>query len=175
MKRILTFKHWQLFLLIVITGAWTSPSLLKEIINSISILTFTIWIYAIGVYGQERVAILGLPTLNSKLFKTNILLIPILFIIVFMLAPEHTEDGTQTEYNLQTILFIPIVLYLFFAIFQTVIFACKTLATIELKREVTFEDYFGNLILIGILIVGIWILQPKITRLIPDNDTIPAE
>ncbi len=175
MKRILTFKHWQLFLLIIITGAWTSPSPLKEIINSISLLTFTIWIYAIGVYGQERVATLGLPALNLKLFKTNILLLPILLIIVFILAPEQTADGTQTEFNLQTILLIPIVLYLFFAIFQTIIFACKTLATIELKREVTFGDYFVNLILIGILFVGVWILQPKITRLIADNDTIPAE
>jgi len=175
MKRILTFKHWQLFLLIIITGAWTSPSPLKEIINSISLLTFTIWIYAIGVYGQERVATLGLPALNLKLFKTNILVLPILLIIVFILAPEQTADGTQTEFNLQTILLIPIVLYLFFAIFQTIIFACKTLATIELKREVTFADYFVNLILIGILFVGVWILQPKITRLIADNDTIPAE
>ena len=104
MKRILTFKHWQLFLLIVITGAWTSPSPLKEIINSISLITFTIWIYSIGVYGQERVATLGLPPLNLKLFKTNILLLPILLIIVFILAPEQTADDTQTEFNLQTIL-----------------------------------------------------------------------
>lgn len=171
MKRILTFKHWQLFSLIVITGAWTSPSPLKEIINSISLVTFTIWIYAIGVYGQERVATLGLPTLNLKLFKTNILLLPILLIIVYTLAPEQKAEDPQTEFSLQTILLMPIALYLFFAIFQTVIFACKTLATIELKRDVTFGDYFVNLILIGILIIGVWILQPKITRLISDKDT----
>jgi len=175
MKKILSYKHWQLFLLIVILGSWTSPSPLKEIINSISVITFTIWIYAIGVYGQEIVAALGLPTLNLKLFRVNVLLIPIFLIMVFMLAPEQTDGNTAKEFNPQTILLIPIALYLCFALFQTVIFACKTLATIELKREVKFGDYFVYLILIGMLIIGIWIVQPKVTKLIADNNIKPTE
>jgi hypothetical protein len=174
MKRILTFKHWQLFLLIVCTGAWTSPSPLKEIINSISLLTFVWWIYAIGVYGQKTVQTMGLPTLDLKLFKTNSYLIPILVVILFILAPKTTTPTPLSDFDLQTILLIPVVVYLVFAIFQTVVFACKTLATIDLKKEVVLDDYYVNLILTGFLIVGIWILQPKITRLIADTDLTPT-
>jgi hypothetical protein len=168
MKRILSLKHWQLFLLIVITAAWSSTGPLSEIIHSVSLVTFTCWIYSIGIYGQERVEALHLPTLNTTLFKINIFLFPLLLIIGLIIAPEQTMD-TQTEFNLRAIIFIPIVLYCMFAGFHIVMFAFKTLATIELKREVTFDDYVLNLILTGIFIFGIWILQPKITTLIADT------
>ena len=84
MKKILEFKHWHLFILIVLTGAWTSPSPLKEIINSIALVTFLIWIYAIGIYGQEKLEYLKLPTLNSKLFKINISILSFDFINFFI-------------------------------------------------------------------------------------------
>lgn len=175
MKRILKLKHWQLFVLIVLTGAWTSPSPLKEIINSIGLFTFVIWIYAIGFYGQEKLESLKLPTLNTKLFKINIILFPILLIIYLFLSPEQTADNTQTEFDTRTILLIPITFYMFFALFQTIIFACKTLAILELKREVKFSDYLLNFILILFLIIGIWILQPKVTKLIAENGNNTTE
>ncbi len=175
MKKVLKFKHWQLFILIVLTGAWTSPSPLKEIINSIAVITFLIWIYAIGIYGQEKLESLKIPTLNTKLFKINIILFPILLIITFLLPPEQTTENTQAEFNTQTILLIPITLYMFFAFFQTIVFSCKTLTMIELKREVKFSDYLMNLILIAFLMIGIWILQPKITKLLVENENNATE
>mgnify|MGYP000007594180 FL=1 len=169
MKKILEFKHWHLFILIVLTGAWTSPSPLKEIINSVALVTFLIWIYAIGIYGQEKLEYLKLPTLNSKFFKINIILFPILLILSFLLSPEQTAENTQAEFNAQTIVLIPISLYMFFALFQTIVFSCKTLAMIELKREVNFSDYLVNFILMLFFIIGVWILQPKVTKLIAEN------
>ena len=169
MKKILKFKHWQLFILIVLTGAWTSPSPLKEIINSISILTFMIWIYAIGIYGQEKLELLNLPTLKTELFKINIVLFPILLIISFLILPEQTAENTQSEFNIRTIIIIPITLYMFFAFFQTLVFACKTISMLELKREVKFSEYLKNLLLTLFLIFGIWVLQPKITKLIAEK------
>lgn len=170
MKKVLKFKHWHLFILIVLTGAWTSPSPLKEIINSIALVIFLIWIYAIGIYGQEKLKSLELPALNTKLFKINIILFPILLIVSFLLSPEQTAENTKAEFNIQTILLIPISLYMFFAFFQTIVFSCKTLAMIELKREVKFSDYLVNLILMLFFIIGVWILQPKITKLIAETE-----
>tara|TARA_R110002049_G_scaffold288687_1_gene471304 strand:- start:558 stop:1076 length:519 start_codon:yes stop_codon:yes gene_type:complete len=170
MKKILKFKNWQLFILIVLTGAWTSPSPLKEIINSIALITFLIWIYAIGIYGQKKLESLKLPTLKTKLFEINIILFPILLIVSFLLSPEQTAENTQAEFNTLTILLIPIALYMFFAFFQTIVFACKTISMLELKREVKFSDYFVNLILILFLFIGIWILQPKITKQIAETE-----
>ncbi|QNK78313.1 hypothetical protein H7F37_04290 [Winogradskyella sp. PAMC22761] len=170
MKKILKFKHWQLFILIVLTAAWSSPSPLQEIIRFIGLITFLIWTYAIGIYGQEKLEYLKLPTLDTKLFKINIILFPILLIVSFLLSPEQTAENTQPEFNTQTILLMPITLYMFFAFFQTIVFSCKTLAIIELKREVKFSDYLVNLILTLFLIIGVWILQPKITKLIAETE-----
>jgi hypothetical protein len=110
MKRILSFKHWQLFILIFITGAWVSPSPLNEIVHSVSIVTFSIWIYSIGVYGQERIQQLGLPAMNVKLFKANAIIVPVLLFVVFFFEASQTEDA-QTKGNLQTIIFTTIDLY----------------------------------------------------------------
>ena len=170
MKKILKFKHWQLFILIVLTAGWTSPSPLQEIIRFVGLITFLIWTYAIGIYGQEKLESLKLPTLNTKLFKINIILFPILLIVSFLLSPEQTAENTQAEFNAQTILLIPISLYMFFALFQTIVFSCKTFAMIELKREVKFSDYLVNLILMLFFIIGVWILQPKITKLIAETE-----
>ena len=170
MKKILKFKHWQLFILIVLTAGWTSPSPLQEIVRLIGLTVFLIWVYTIGIYGQEKLESLKLPTLNTKFFKINIVLFPILLIISFLLSPEQTAENTQAGFNAQTILLIPISIYMFFALFQTIVFSCKTLAMIELKRDVKFSDYLVNLILILFLIIGVWILQPKITKLIAETE-----
>ena len=168
MRRILSFKHWQLFLLIPIAAAWTSPSPLKEIINSISLITFTIWVYAVCIYGQEKIIELGLPTLNLRLFKINIIVLPILIILIYIFAP----DKPSGELNPLTIFLILICFYFIFSFFQVVILASKTLVTLELKREVTFNDYFSTFLLMLFSIVGVWILQPKITRLITNNNEL---
>jgi hypothetical protein len=170
MKKLLSFKHWQLFLLIFICGAWTSPSPLKEIINSVAVVKFTLWIYAIGVYGQDRIAELGLKTMNVKLYKTNVIVLAILFLVILIYSvtqPEVAEANNVTNtFEAKDIVNIIGGLYFVFAVFQTIIFACKTIAKIELRREVAFGDYFTNLILMFFFFVGIWILQPKINRLI---------
>jgi len=176
MKKLLSFKHWQLFLLIFICGAWTSPSPLKEIINSVAVVTFTLWIYAIGVYGQDRISELGLKTMNVKLFKANVIIIGSLFLIALVYSaaqPEANEVNNVTNTLEPTdIIYIAAGLYLFFAMVQTIVFACKTIAKLELRREVSFGDYFNNLLLMFFFFVGIWFLQPKVNRLIATEEEV---
>jgi hypothetical protein len=170
MKKLLYFKSWQLFILIFICGAWVSPSPLKEFINSVGVVTFALWIYAIGVYGQYRIAELGLKMMNVKLFKANVIFVAAFWLIVLIYYTTHAPinevkkptDTFQPIYIIFRVAF----LYLIFAVFQTIIFACKTIAKIELRREVSFGDYFTNLLLMAFFFIGIWILQPKISRLI---------
>lgn len=170
MKKILKFKHWQLFILIVLTGAWTSPSPLNEIINLIALVSFSIWIYAIGIYGQEKLESLKIPSLNIKLFKINIVLFPILLVASFLLSPEQAAENIQPEFNTLEMLRVPISFYMLFAFFQIIVFSSKTLTMIELERKVKLSDYLGNLILFLFLVIGIWVLQPKITRLIAKTE-----
>ena len=166
MKKILKFKHWQLFILIVLTGAWTSPSPLQEIIRFIGLTVFLIWIYSIGIYGQETLESYKIQTLNTKLFKINIFVFPILLTVLGLIAPEKNYG---TEFNALHIILIPFMLYMFYALFYSVFFACRTISMIELKKEVTFSDYLENLLLMLFLIIGVWVLQPKITKLIVET------
>ena len=168
MSRLLIFKHWHLFLLIFICGAWTSPSPLKEIINSIAVVTFSLWVYAIGVYGQERIAELGLKSMNVKLFKINVLIVSA-FILAGLFYISNFETTQSDNYELADVPFSIAGLYLTFAIPQTIIFVAKTIAKIELRKEVTFGDYVSNLLLIFFFFIGVWILQPKVNKLIATN------
>jgi hypothetical protein len=45
-------------------------------------------------------------------------------------------------------------------------FAAKTLKTIELERKAKFPEYAGEFMLIWFSVIGYWILQPRINKLI---------
>ena len=170
MRKLLTLKHWHLFLLIFICGVWTSPSPLKEIINSIAFVTLTLWIYAIGVYGQEKIAELGLSSMNVNFFKINILVVGIFFLAALFFF--NSEPATSETIELKDIPLTVGGLYFFFAFFQTIIFACKTIAKIELRRVVSFGDYFTNLLLMVFFFIGVWILQPKVNKFFTSTEEV---
>jgi hypothetical protein len=42
----------------------------------------------------------------------------------------------------------------------------KTIKTVELQREVNFSEFIGEFFMIWFYFIGIWILQPKINRMV---------
>ncbi|HWI89913.1 MAG TPA: hypothetical protein VNT20_01510 [Flavisolibacter sp.] len=172
MKRLLYFKHWQLFLLIVICGAWVSPSPLRELINSVAITTFLAWIYSIGFYGQDRIVELGLKSMNLKLFKTNVIIVAIMCLIglVYSVIANETNDVASSGFGLADILLLIASFYFVFTFFYSILFVCKTIAKVEYRREVSFSDYFDYFFFMVSVIVGIWVLQPKVNRLIASKE-----
>ena len=165
MRGFILLKHWQLFLLIVITGAWSPPSPMKEVFNSVSIISFSIWINSIVIFGHKKIKQLGLSVFDLKLFKINILFGPI-FLIICMVTLSNKVIEPELKFDLLSAFLILLCLYSIFAILYCIYLACKSIALIELRRHVAFGDYFPNLIMIVFFIFGVWILQPKITRLI---------
>lgn len=159
MEKILSFKHWQLFL-IFICIFWVSPIPLKEIINLIGILTFIIWIFSIVKYGQIKIQEQNLPKLDDKLFKLNLVVLTLFLIIkYFFLTEEINETGI---FNL---IHIVLTIYLIFAFIQIIVFSSKTLSTLELRKETKFSDYSGYFFMFIFFFVGVWMLQPKINKL----------
>ncbi len=169
MKKILSFRHWQLFILIIVCGAWVSPSPLQEIINGIAFLTFIIWVYSISFYGKEKITLFDEAGMNFNLFRINVFVI-LISVFVSQMFPAffgtiHTETFSITD--------IPLTflgLYIFYAIFQVLFFTAKIIAMLTEKREVSFGDYFPNLLLLCFLFVGIWILQPKLNKIFSDSE-----
>ena len=67
------------------------------------------------------------------------------------------------------VLVIPFHFLTVFSIFHTMYFAAKTIKCVELKRNVTFSDMAGEFFLIWFFLIGVWILQPRINKLIDGN------
>jgi len=165
MKKVLSLKHWQLFILVFILGSWVSPSPYKEIVNSISFITLIIWIYAIGIFGQKKLEENKLPSMKTNFFLINLAFVSLFFVVSYFFKPEENS----TDFSLIDIIFIPISIYAIFAIGQILAFISKTITTLELKKEVKVSDYISNVFLIVFFFIGIWILQPKLKKLIYDN------
>ena len=63
---------------------------------------------------------------------------------------------------------VPLHLFSIFCIFYSVYFVAKTFKTVELQREVTFSDFVGEFFMLWFYPIGIWIIQPKINKMIEE-------
>ncbi|WP_101311729.1 hypothetical protein [Labilibaculum manganireducens] len=63
---------------------------------------------------------------------------------------------------------VPLHLFSMFCIFYCLYFVAKTFKTVELQREVSFFDFAGEFFMIWFFPIGIWIVQPKVNKMIED-------
>jgi hypothetical protein len=75
------------------------------------------------------------------------------------------EPNVGTMFGL-LIFILPMHLFSMFCIFYSLYFVAKTFKTVELQREVSFSDFAGEFFMIWFLLIGIWIIQPKVNRLV---------
>ena len=61
---------------------------------------------------------------------------------------------------------VPLHLFSMFCIFYCLYFVAKTFKTVELQREVSFSDFAGEFFMIWFFLIGIWIVQPKVNKMI---------
>ena len=173
MARFLTIKHWQLFVLTWGLGILTIP-LPIEYKQSGFIYLLALpaglgmygWIYAIGTELQKRLpqSLRSSQTLfrfhSAYIFFCNIL------IGVMMMFKEVLN----VNQSMGSIFFL-LLLYMFVAVFSVTRFAAKSFASVEMKINATISDYAGYLMLIWFFPFGIWIIQPKLNRIIEQNLT----
>jgi len=160
MKFLITIKHWQLFLFLTIYGFWPFESSIFNSIKYLGIALFVLWAFAIGYYGQKELTRLNLKGNNLYGIVSCLIFILLTLITSKFYKEFPLELNKLADHFLPILILIALIaaLYIFF-------FAAKTLAKIEFKDDVVFDDYFSNFLLIGIPIIGIWTLQPKINRL----------
>jgi len=116
-----------------------------------------IWLWSIGLKLQKE----SFAVSKSKLllFKFSIIF-PLAYIVFFFIY--------FIAFNGEIIMSLH-----FFAmlnIFYALLFAAKTLKSAELNRPATLSDYLGDFFLIWFYPLGIWILQPRIHKLIKKEE-----
>lgn len=195
--RFLKAKHWQLFLLsfgipiilqIVMMSSMFStiasetnpdPKMMfgyMKFFPAIMILFMLIyfgWFWSVGIGLQKKVP----EHIKMKVKKFKIFFfIPMVYmlgIIIFIsFAMNDLISSGQEPYPalLGALMAIVIPLHLFsmFCILYTLYFVAKTFKTVELQREVKFSDFGGEFFMIWFFPVGIWIVQPKINKMIEE-------
>lgn len=135
------------------------------------------WFWSIGIGLQEK-----LPSelrMNTSTFKV-LFFIPLVYIVFFSIAVGvlmtsvtsiiETNDPSAIGFaGVFIAIIIPLHLFSICCIFYCMYFVSKTFKTAELQRRTSFADFAGEFFLIWFYPVGVWILQPKINKLVNEE------
>jgi len=184
MTKFLTFKHWQLF------GLLMGIPIIFQIISIGSIVSsndptaefkffpvmmilylglFLGWFYSLGTNLHKKLP----ETVNMNLKKFKIfLLIPAIYMVLFTFYMSsifsNVSTGIEPNPAIWGIIF-PLHLFSMFCLFYCLYFISKELKAVEWQKPVTFSDFAGEFFLIWFFPLGIWIIQPRINKLFENN------
>jgi hypothetical protein len=180
MKKLLTLKHWQIFMILIglpvilqivgmiamISGKNRTIALLSfPIMLLLFIAIFFGWFYALATSLNKRLP----DTVRMNLTKFKwFLFIPVAYMLilsVFMVG-LFTNMSNPHQPPIQIFaLVVPLHLFSMFCIFYCLYFTAKSLKAVELQRPVSFGDYAGEFFLLWFFPVGVWIIQPRVNKM----------
>ncbi len=186
---ILRAKHWQIFLVMF------APAMMLQIYTIITLITnltshalplqevmveyahyiiiaglfatcgSVLWMWSVGV-GLQRHLPDGL-TLPTGIFKLS-LLFPVCYMASALGFVHHIiTDGTPNF--LVFILIFPLHILSMGCQFYSIYVVARTLKTVELQKKVMPGEYILEFFLVWFALVGIWILQPKINKIVEQS------
>ncbi len=191
MKILLKAKAWQIFMITIglpiIFEIIAIPFLVSDnplfvmiaipLISILCIIGFLCWFWSIAVGLQEKVPDgVKLKVIRFKAF----FFIPLIYFVFLFSFSAFVSNGTTENglisngvamARLMGVTF-PLHLFSMFCIFYCLYFVAKTFKTVELQRAVTFSDFAGEFFLIWFFPVGIWIIQPRINKMV---ENIPSK
>jgi hypothetical protein len=161
MKFLLTAKHWQIFLALIVVLILAEIKLednptLTMAFNITGTLLYFIWPLLVGHELQNYLP--NKVELNYTFFMINGFLI----ILGIVSAAIITGGGT---WHFEGLAALP-VFYLLFAWFYVFSFPGRTMRSIENKREAGLSESIGDFFLTFFLPIGIWFLQPRLNKII---------
>lgn len=174
-------KHWQIFSLLIIIPLCLQLFLFVNndfdfmlvIAPALGILygiIFFGWLWVIGTRLQSR---LPMARRSNLIFFKVVLLIPIIYLLGIsiysaLLAMGLIQSGSQSLFIMNDIIreVFPLHILSMLCLFYVLWFNAKTIKSIELKRAVSFSDYSEEFFLLWFFPIGIWIIQPRINRMI---------
>lgn len=164
MKFFLQLEHWQLFLItfglpnLFSIMNFPKGNAVSFIGSSLMFLGLFGWIWSIANKLYSKIA----EKEQFKLWRFRILFFLALSILILVFWSTDKNSGMKS--------LIPYILCLtpFYlaAMAYIILFAAKTLKTVETGRLPEFKEYLTEALLIWMFPIGIWILQPRLNKLI---------
>ncbi|AMM50187.1 hypothetical protein TH61_01980 [Rufibacter sp. DG15C] len=166
MEVFLRAKHWQVFILGVFlhllgTIFFTSSPSLQLLGSATGILMVFIYPFMVGYLLQDY-----LPS-RVQLKYTFFIINSFLWLGAYLVALILFEGQKKEFSGLSGLLFF----YIVFAFFYSFAFPAKAIKSIEMRSEASFGDYFYYFFLMLAFPLGIWILQPKINKIVARGKT----
>ncbi len=184
-KIFLRAKHWHIFtvtfalpfllqmMLVPLVIVGDNPMIILKVMPvtmAILLVGFFGWLWSVATGLQSKVpAGVEMKVNRFRLF----FYIPMLYLVLFLLFISYgigglmesgQEPGSGTI-GLIIAIILPIHSFVVFCIFYCLYFVSKTYKTVELQREVSFPDFAGEFFLFWFYPVGVWILQPRISKM----------
>ena len=160
MNFILKLKHWQVFLILLISSiasnfTWENHQLFNLGLNSLGLIIYFLWYFAVGLELTEH-----LPP-RIELARTMFIING--FVLIFSILVIGAVFNGQFSSNG----FLGLIwsVYLIYAIFQFMFYPSKALRTVENGKEATIGQYFGYFLLTIFWPIGIWWIQPKLNKI----------
>lgn len=200
-EKFLKAKHWQLFILwfglpmaaqvVFMVSAFslaikeTQPDI-ESMFGGVALMLVIVllaggilmtWYWSLAMGLQSKIPE-GIPMKTQRF--TLFFFFPVIYIACFigffayiMLHIFDDPDAVQPEMMFTSMaIIVPFHLFAIFCMFHTFYFVAKTIKTVELQRPVKFDDFIGEFFLIWFYVIGVWIIQPKINKIM---DQQPVE
>ena len=115
-----------------------------------------------------------------KRFKIVFFVLVLLSFVPLIAVITYSAGMVSFEYSLEGFLnlflmFLPLFLLGMFCSIHTYYYAAKTVKAVELQRKLKFSDFAGELFLIWFYFIGVWIIQPKVNRMVEEEELIIGE
>lgn len=140
----------------------------------VSMGVFLAWFWSVVIGLQTKIT----EEAKMKLGRFKIFyFIPIIIIPFLVIFFETLTNGMVSEVNeidMEVIgraiaIILPLQLFSMFGILHSGYFFAKTFKAVELQRKVEFSDFVGEFFMIWFYPITIWIIQPKINKMIMTN------
>lgn len=161
----LKMQAWELFSLIimpVLAGFFipekTIPIILP-ILNTFFFIVIIGWLYSIGIVFNDK--------LNKELRRDDILFrANTVYFLVYVVILFFDIASLQSKLFDESSFAIFFSMYFIFAVFHCFYFASRALVMYEIKRKVNFENHRKEFFLLIAFVIGVWLLQPRINKLV---------
>lgn len=89
-------------------------------------------------------------------------------------SPDFPDVIGENIFGMLKIMVIisPFYLFSIFCMFYSFVHIAKTIKAVELQRAVKFDDYIGEFFLMWFSFIGVWIIQPKVNKMVDEESTI---
>jgi hypothetical protein len=203
MNLFLRAKHWQLFLLTfgipllaeiifmsyIFSQLITHPNTVTNVslvFNYFKFFPFIMLLFMGGLLGWQWSVAIGMQKLVPDgvkmkvgkfkiFFFVPVVYLTLLMIFIFFVFPMDFSNPNDfvPGFLIGFAIIMPVHLFSMFCLFYCIYFVSKTLKTVELQKEVVFADFALEFFLVWFFPIGVWILQPKINKIVAEYSAQP--